>query len=100
MRGWLKGHDKEVLLVRRILTNKDGSTGVLDLVSSNVTLGGESAAALCQKRWKAEPNLARLHRFVPRIDAIACATRSRVTPGWRAQARISNVGGAPRYLQL
>ena len=52
VRGWLKGHGKEVLLVQRILTNKDGSTGVLNLVSSNVTLDGESSTALYQKRWK------------------------------------------------
>ena len=51
MRGWLKCHDKEVLLVRRIWTNKDGSTGVLNLVSSNETLDGESAAAIYRKRW-------------------------------------------------
>ena len=100
MRRWLKGRDKEVLLVRRILTNKDGSTGVLNLVSCNVTLDDESAAAIYQKRWKVEPKLARLHRLVPRIDAIACAMRSQLTQGCRAQAWISNVGGAPRHLQL
>jgi hypothetical protein len=27
--GWLKGFDQEVILVRRIFTNKDGSTGLL-----------------------------------------------------------------------
>ena len=26
VRGWLKGFDKEVLLVRRVFTNKDGNT--------------------------------------------------------------------------
>jgi hypothetical protein len=54
VRGWLKGYGKEVLLVRRIFTNKDGSTGVLNLVCSNVTLDGESAAAIYHKRWKVE----------------------------------------------
>lgn len=32
VRGWLKGFDQEVLLVRRVFTNKDGSTGTLNLV--------------------------------------------------------------------
>jgi hypothetical protein len=32
VRGWLKGFDKEVLWVRRVFTNKDGSTGTLNLV--------------------------------------------------------------------
>ncbi|SFN14373.1 hypothetical protein SAMN05421863_11135 [Nitrosomonas communis] len=32
VRGWLKGFDQEVLLVRRVFTNKDGSTGALNLV--------------------------------------------------------------------
>src|SRR6478735_7825679 len=32
VRGWLKGYGKEVLLVRQVFTNKDGSTGVLHLV--------------------------------------------------------------------
>lgn len=53
-RGWLKGSGKEVLLVRRICAPQDGSTGVLHLVSGDVTLDGESAAAICQKRWKVE----------------------------------------------
>jgi len=54
MRGWLKGYEKEVLLIRRIFTNKDGSTGVLNLVCSDVTLDGESVATIYQKRWKVE----------------------------------------------
>ena len=29
VRGWLKGFPQEVLLVRRVFTNKDGSTGLL-----------------------------------------------------------------------
>ncbi|SFN19739.1 hypothetical protein SAMN05421863_11301, partial [Nitrosomonas communis] len=32
VRGWLKGFDREVLLLRRVFTNKDGSTGMLNLV--------------------------------------------------------------------
>jgi len=54
MRGWLKGYEKEVLLIRRVFTNKDGSIGVLNLVCSDVTCDGESATTIYQKRWKVE----------------------------------------------
>jgi len=54
VRGWLKGFSKEVLFVRRIFTNKDGSTGILNLVCSNLTLDGEQSSTIYQKRWKVE----------------------------------------------
>jgi 2-keto-3-deoxy-galactonokinase len=43
-----------VLLIRRIFTKKDGSTGVLNLVCSDVTLDGEAVAMIYQKWWKGE----------------------------------------------
>ena len=54
IRGYLKGYDKEVLLVRRIFTNKDGSIGRLDLVCSDTSCSGEYVATIYQKRWKVE----------------------------------------------
>ena len=54
VRGYLKGFDRELLLVRRIFTNKDGSTGILNLVCSDTTLDGEEVAMLYQKRWRIE----------------------------------------------
>ena len=54
VRGWLKGFEKEVLLVRRVFTNKDGSTGRLNLVCSDLTCDGDTIAAFYQKRWKVE----------------------------------------------
>ena len=54
VRGWLKGFEQEVLLVRRVFTNKDGSTGLLNLVCSDVTCDGEYVATIYQKRWKVE----------------------------------------------
>ena len=54
VRGWLKGFEHEVLLVGRVFTNKDGSTGRLSLVCSDLTCDGESVADLHQKRWKVE----------------------------------------------
>lgn len=54
VRGWLKGYRNEVLLVRQVFTNKDGSTGVLHLVCSDLTLDGEQVTAIYQKRWSVE----------------------------------------------
>lgn len=54
VRGWLKGFDREVLLVRRVFTNKDGSTGTLNLVCSDLLANGEKVAAIYEKRWKVE----------------------------------------------
>jgi len=54
LRGYLKGYDKEILLVRRVFTNKDGSTGELTLVCSNTTLDGDHVSTIYEKRWKVE----------------------------------------------
>src|SRR5512147_1335819 len=54
VRGWLKGFDPEILLVGRVFTNKDGSTGRLSLVCSDLTCDGEWVTDLHQKRWKVE----------------------------------------------
>lgn len=54
MLGYLKGYNKEVLLVRRIFTNKDGSIGILNLVCSDTSLSGEEVATIYKKRWKVE----------------------------------------------
>jgi hypothetical protein len=54
VRGWLKGFDEEVLLVRRVFTNKDGSTAALNLVCSNLSCDGEQVATPYQKWWKVE----------------------------------------------
>lgn len=54
VRGWLKGFEQEVLVVRRVFTNKDDSTGLANLVCSDVTLTGACVATLYEKRWKVE----------------------------------------------
>jgi hypothetical protein len=54
VRGWLKGYGKEVLLVRQVFTNKDGSTGVLTLVCRDLSLDGEQVTAIYHKRWNVE----------------------------------------------
>jgi hypothetical protein len=42
------------LIIRRIFTNKDGSTGTVNLICSDLTLTGEEVATIYQKRWKVE----------------------------------------------
>jgi hypothetical protein len=54
VRGWMKGFSHEVLFIRRVFTNKDGSTGLLNLVCSDLACDGGQASALYQKRWKVE----------------------------------------------
>jgi len=54
IRGYLKGYDKEVLIVRRIFTNKDESIGMLNIVCSEITLDGSAVSAIYEKRWKVE----------------------------------------------
>jgi hypothetical protein len=54
VRGWLKGYAHEVLLVRQVFTNKDGSTGLLNLACSDLTCDGDGITVIYQKRWKVE----------------------------------------------
>lgn len=54
VRGYLKGYDKEVLLVRRLFTNKDGSTGMLNLICSDISQSGDHVATIYEKRWRVE----------------------------------------------
>ena len=54
VRGYLKGYEKEVIIVCRVFTNKDGSTGTLYLVSSDLTLDLDSISTIYEKRWKVE----------------------------------------------
>lgn len=52
--GWLKGYAKAVLLVRQVFTNKDGSTGILHLVCSDLTCDYNAITTTYKKRWKVE----------------------------------------------
>jgi hypothetical protein len=54
VRGWIKGFDKEVLIVRQVFINKDGSTGLLNLICSDLTLIGSDITTIYKKRWKVE----------------------------------------------
>jgi len=54
VRGWLKSYAKEVLAVRQVFTNKDGSTGKLHLASSDLTCGYDAITTNYKKRWQVE----------------------------------------------
>lgn len=69
VQGWLKGFDQEVLLVRRVFTNKDGSTALLNLVCSDLSCNGEQVATIYQKRWKVE-------EFHKSLKSNACLAKS------------------------
>ena len=54
VQGWLKGYTKAVLLVRQVFTNKDGSTGILHLVCSDLSCDYDAITTTYKKRWKVE----------------------------------------------
>jgi hypothetical protein len=51
---WLEGVDFPLLLCKQVFTNKDGSQGVLYLVTSDTTLSAHEMQTIYQKRWKVE----------------------------------------------
>lgn len=51
---YIKGLDFPVLLVKQVFTNKDGSTGVLFLACSDLTLDFTRIVDIYQKRWRIE----------------------------------------------
>jgi len=52
--GYLKGMSMPVRLTRQVFTNEDGSTGMLYLVTSDLTLGHTDIVTIYQKRWRVE----------------------------------------------
>ena len=51
---WLEEVDFPLLLVKQVFTNKDGSVGIVYLVTSDTTLSVEQIQTLYQKRGKVE----------------------------------------------
>jgi len=43
-----------ILIVRQVFKNKDGSTRILNLICSDLSLDGPEVAALYKKRWNVE----------------------------------------------
>ena len=54
IKGYIKGYDKEVSLVRRVFTNKDGNIATLNLICSDTSLQGKDVVTIYQRRWKVE----------------------------------------------
>jgi hypothetical protein len=51
---WLEDVAFPLLLIKQVFTNKDGSVGIVYLVTSDTTLTAEPIQTLYQKRWKVE----------------------------------------------
>ncbi len=54
LRVWLRSVQPAVLVARQVFTNKDGSQGVLFLVSSDTSLDQAQLTTIYQRRWKVE----------------------------------------------
>ena len=52
VRGWLKGHSKEVLIARQVFKNRDDSTGILHLVCSDLEYDYDANTTPYKKRWQ------------------------------------------------
>jgi len=51
---WLKGIAFEVLLIKKVFTNEDGSTGILYLASNDIEHDAAYLYQIYQKRWRIE----------------------------------------------
>ena len=51
---YLKGVDFPVMLAKQVLTNQDGSSGILYLISTDTTLDYTDITTLYKRRWKVE----------------------------------------------
>jgi len=51
---YIKGVEFPLLLTRQVFKNKDGSSGVLYLVSSDINLTYDQILTIYQKRWEVE----------------------------------------------
>jgi len=51
---YLEGVESPLLRLKQVFKNEDGATGILYLVTSDITLSGDNMAPLYQKRWIVE----------------------------------------------
>ncbi len=54
VRVWLKDVELEILLIKQVFINKDGSTGTRYLASNNLNLTSEDFTNIYKKRWSVE----------------------------------------------
>ena len=73
--GWIKDYQHEVLIVRQVFTNKDGSTGLLNLVCSDLTCDGDQIISTYKKRWHVEV----FHKSLKSNASLAKSPTRRVT---------------------
>ncbi len=71
----MDGFEQEVLLVRRVFTNKDGSTASLNLVCRDLSCDGEQVVTIYQKRWK----VAEFHKSLKSNASLAKSPTRTVT---------------------
>ena len=76
VRGWIAGISFPVLLFRQVFKNKDGSSGILYLVCSDLNCDGKTIRTIYKKRWKVEE----YHRSLKQnASASKSPTRTRTT---------------------
>ena len=56
VRVYLEGVGFPLLLLKRVFTNEEGSTGIHYLVTSETTVDGDGMAKIYHKRWNVEPS--------------------------------------------
>ena len=74
IKGWIRGLKFPVLLHRQVFTNKDGSTGILYLISNDLDLTATKIETIYQKRWKVEV----FHKNIKSNTALAKSPTSTV----------------------
>ena len=74
IKGWIRGLDFPVLLHRQIFTNKDGSIGILYLVTNDLDLTSTKMETIYQKRWRVEV----FHKNIKSNTALAKSPTSTV----------------------
>lgn len=79
--AWLKGLSFPVRLARQVFTNKDGSTGILYLVCSQLAADWDTITTIYQKRWKVEV----FHKSLKSKAALA------KSPARRVNAQVNHI---------
>jgi len=71
---WLKDNAFPVMLLKKIFTNEDGTTGILYLISNDLDRNGIELYTLYQKRWKIET----YHKSIKQNASLAKSPTKRV----------------------
>lgn len=71
---WLKGVSFQVLLIKKVFTNEDGSTGTLYLASNDIEHEADYLYQIYQKRWRIEV----YHKSIKQNASLAKSPTKRV----------------------